>query len=365
MKVLLTGANGFIGKNITLWLTSSGHEVLPYDINSSEEELINYVKECDFVVHLAGINRPLTNEEFYDGNVNFTKKLLDLLEKYNPSVSLIFSSSIQAESDNDYGKSKKMAESLLLDSPITTYVYRLSNVFGKWCRPNYNSVAATFCYNIAHDIEINISNPDALVHFVYIDDICEEFLKVINKEITPSDKDINVVNPIYHVTLKQLSDTIYSFKNSRTNLFVPSQSDEFTKKLYSTYLSYLPEDNFSYELTSHTDNRGSFSEFLKSDDNGQLSINVIRPGITKGNHYHHTKNEKFLVVSGKCSTKFRKINETKVIEYITSGDHFEVIDIPTGYTHNITNIGEEDAVVIMWANETFDPNHPDTFYEEV
>ncbi len=365
MKVLITGSNGFIGKNLALWLKNSGHEVLSYDINSSEEELVNYVKECDFVVHLAGINRPLTKEEFFDGNVNFTKKLLDLLEQYNPHASLIFTSSIQAASDNDYGKSKKMAEDLLLSSPITSYVYRLSNVFGKWCRPNYNSVVATFCYNIAHDIEISISNPENLIPFVYIDDICEEFLKVINQEVTPSDHDINEVTPIYNVTLKQLSETIYSFKNSRDNLYVPSLSDEFTKKLYSTYLSYLPENDFSYELTAHSDNRGSFIEFLKSDGNGQLSLNVIHPGITKGNHYHHTKNEKFLVVSGKCSTKFRKIGETKVIEYITSGDHFEVIDIPTGYTHSITNIGEEDAVVLMWASETFDPNHLDTTYEEI
>lgn len=364
MNILVTGAKGFIAFNLTLWLQNAKHTILPYDIDSSEEDLISFIKQADFVVHLAGVNRPLTKEEFYDGNTNFTKKLIDLIKKSGKNLPIIFSSSIQAELDNDYGKSKRMAEDFLFASKLNVFVYRLSNVFGKWCRPNYNSALATFCYNIARNLPIEIRDRDYVVHYNYVDDICREFLDVIGGTKRENDK-ILYINPTYDCSLGHLADLLYSFKESREKCFVPSSKDEFEKKLYATYLSYLLEDGFSYDLNMHIDSRGSFTEFIKTPNHGQVSVNVAHPGIVKGNHYHQTKNEKFLTISGTCSIKFRKIGTDKVIEYIVSGNKFQVVDIPTGYTHSITNIGTTDSVTIMWANEPFDPENPDTFYEEV
>lgn len=365
MKVLLTGANGFIGKNMFLFLTNEHHEVFCYDIDNTVDELEFFIKQSDAVIHLAGINRPLTSEEFYNGNTNFTKQLVDLIVKYNKKdIPFVMSSSIQASLDNDYGKSKLLAESYVLQSGINARIYRLANVFGKWCRPNYNSAVSTFCYNIAHDLPIEIRDKSYIVHFNYIDDICETFLKeILTKEV---DKvDYKLLEPTYDCSLGHLADLLYSFKKSRNNIVAPSYKNEFEKKLYSTYLSYLPKDKFSYDLLTHEDSRGSFTEFIKTDYQGQVSVNVAHPGITKGNHYHHTKNEKFLTVSGKCSIKFRKVGTSEVIEYIVSGDKLQVVDIPCGYTHNITNIGDNDSVTIMWANEPFDKDKPDTFFEEV
>ena len=369
MKILITGSNGFIGRNLSLWLKFSGHTVLGYDATDNESTLANALKEADFIVHLAGINRPLNNQEFYDGNTNFTKKLVDLIKESKRKIPLIYSSSIQAELDNDYGKSKKMAEDYLLsfqkESKNIVYVYRLSNVFGKWCRPNYNSALATFCYNIANNLPIEVRDQNYIVHYVYIDDICKEWLNLIEGKINKNSRVLQEVLPIYNVSLGQLSDMLNGFKNSRANLNTPSTKDEFEKKLYATYLSYLPEKDFSYPLNMHIDDRGSFTEFLKTPENGQVSVNIAHPGITKGNHFHHTKNEKFLTVTGECLVKFRKIGTKEVIEYKVSGNKLEVIDIPTGYTHSITNIGKTDSVTIMWSNEQFDPNNPDTFFEEV
>lgn len=364
MNVLVTGAKGFIGLNLCLWLKNANHSVFEYDKDSSEKDLVEYISKADFIVHLAGINRPLTKEEFYDGNSNFTKKLIDLVKDSGRSVPIIFSSSTQASLDNDYGKSKKMAEDYLFASGLTAYVYRLANAFGKWCRPNYNSAAATFCYNVAHDLPIEIRDSEYVVHYNYVDDICLEFLKVISGE-KRNHKQVLYVQPTYDCSLGHLADLLYSFKETRSSLQAPSIADEFEKKLYATYLSYIPEDQFSYDLNMHSDNRGSFTEFLKTPQNGQVSVNIAHPGITKGNHYHHTKNEKFLTVSGTCSIKFRKIGTDKIVEYIVSGDKLQVVDIPTGYTHSITNIGNNGSVTIMWASEPFDPNNPDTFFEEV
>ncbi len=369
MKVLITGSNGFIGRNLSLWLKSSGHTVIGFDAADNEATLVNALKEVDFIVHLAGINRPLNKQEFYDGNTNFTKKLVDLIKQSNRKIPLIYSSSIQAELDNDYGKSKKMAEDYLLsfqkESKNLVYVYRLSNVFGKWCRPNYNSALATFCYNIANDLPIEVRDPNYVVHYVYIDDICKEWLFLIEGKITKDSRVLQEVLPIYDVSLGMLSDMLNAFKNSRTNMNAPSTKNEFEKKLYATYLSYLPENNFSYPLNMHVDSRGSFTEFLRTPENGQVSVNIANPGITKGNHYHHTKNEKFLTVSGECLIRFRKVDSKEVIEYKVSGEKLEVIDIPPGYTHSITNIGKTNSVTIMWSNEQFDPNNPDTYFEEV
>lgn len=364
MKILLTGSNGFIGKNLTLWLKNHNHEVLGVDIDNADQ-LENYLIECDYIVHLAGVNRPLNQEEFYDGNTNLTKHLVDLLKKHHKDVPLIYSSSIQADLDNDYGKSKKLAEDYLLSSGLRTYVYRLKNVFGKWCRPNYNSVVATFCYNVAHDLPLTIRDESYVVTFNYIDDICRSWLNVIEDKNNSGSKDILYVEPSYECSLGDIAKLLYKFKNNRKSLLAPSSLNEFEKKLYATYLSYLDTKDFKYQLDMHVDNRGSFTEFIKTENEGQVSINIAKPGIVKGNHYHHTKNEKFLVVKGTCSIKFRKVDSDEIIEYIVSGDNLEVVDIPTGYTHSITNIGTEDSVTVMWANEPFDKDNPDTYFLEV
>lgn len=367
MKILVTGAKGFIGKNLVLALKNQKFDVFEYDQSSTEEELNKYVKEAEFVIHLAGINRPLTNEEFYDGNANFTKKLVDLILKAHPikKIPIIFSSSIQASLENDYGRSKKMAEDYLFASRLPVYIYRLANVFGKWCRPNYNSAAATFCYNVAHDLPIEVRDRNYVLHYNYIDDIVTEFIRILNLKFKIGKKIILSINPTYDCSLGRLADLLYYFKNTRKDNLTPYMGDEFQKKLYATYLSYLDPHDFAYDLNSREDNRGSFTEFLKTPTYGQVSVNVAHPGITKGNHYHHTKNEKFLTVSGETLIRFRKIGEKEVYEYRTSGKKLQVVDIPTGYAHSITNIGKTDSVTIMWANEVFDSENPDTFPEEV
>lgn len=364
-KILVTGAAGFIGKNLCLMLEQQGYEVLKFDRNT-EEPLEELVKQADMVMHLAGVNRPMSTQEFYDGNANLTVRLIRILEADGRKLPLLLSSSIQAERDNDYGKSKKMAEDAVFaygrQTGSEVYVFRLDNAFGKWCRPNYNSVVATFCNNIARNLPVTINDPDAEVRFVYIDDICHAFISCIDQSC--SDGYLKV-SPSYPVTIGKLAELLQGFHDSRSTLQVPELEDGFEKKLYSTYLSYLPEEQFSYDLLSHTDQRGSFTEFLKSPDRGQVSINIAHPGIVKGNHWHHTKNEKFLVVKGTGIIRFRKIGTDHVIEYPVSDRKLEVVDIPVGYTHNIENTGTEDMITIMWANESFDPDHPDTFYEEV
>ena len=329
-----------------------------------------YTSDCDFVFHLAGINRPKDVSEFYEGNATFTEALCSLLEEHDNKSPILISSSIQASRDNDYGKSKKEGEEYLLnhgkkmDSKV--YVYRLANLFGKWCRPNYNSVTATWCYNVANEKDIQINDPNVELPLCYIDDVVNEFLNALEGHPTACKEGIYEVHPVHHVKLGELANIIKSFKESRGTLNVPDMKEgSLEKKLYSTYLSYLPKDKFSYPLKMNTDQRGSFTEFLKTEEYGQVSVNVSKPGITKGQHWHHSKNEKFLVVSGKGLIQFRDIYSDKIIEYYVSGDKLEVIDIPTGYTHNIINIGESDMVTIMWANEKFDPEHPDTYYEEV
>jgi UDP-2-acetamido-2,6-beta-L-arabino-hexul-4-ose reductase len=277
----------------------------------------------------------------------------------------MLSSSIQAKLDNPYGVSKKAGEDLLLEYGRETgsdvLIYRFPNVFGKWCRPNYNSAVATFCHNVTHDLPIQVNDRSVNMTLVYIDDVVKELIAALEGNPNKSGEFCKV--PVEHkITLGEIVDLIYSFKESRKNLLVADLSDSFTKKLYSTYLSYLPEDQFSYLLKMNVDERGSFTEFLKSNDRGQVSVNISKPGITKGQHWHHTKNEKFLVVSGKGVIRFRKIDEEKVHEYFVSGEKLEVVDIPVGYTHNIENLGETDMVTVMWVNEVFDPERPDTYF---
>lgn len=369
MKILVTGAMGFVGKNLVLELKNRGYEdIFCYDVNSSEEELEKYTKECEFVFHLAGVNRPKDQKEFMEGNFGFTSVLLEKLKKHSSKAPILISSSIQASLSNPYGESKKAGEDLIFaygkENGVKTFVYRLPNVFGKWCRPNYNSAVATFCHNIANNLPITVNDPDVVMNLVYIDDVVNEFINALENKAN-KDGDYCKIPVVHTIKLGEIAEMIKGFKNSRESLIVPDQGNEFSKKLYATYLSYLPKNKFSYPLNMHIDERGSFTEFLKTEEYGQVSVNVAKPGIVKGNHYHHTKNEKFLVVKGKASIKFRLPHSSEIIEYIVSGEKLEVVDIPTGYTHSIENIGNTDLVTIMWANEKFDPDKPDTYFLEV
>lgn len=376
MKILITGAKGFVGKNICLFLRNAGYtDIVEFDIDSPKTLLDNAVKDCDFVLHFAGVNRPKDVSEFIEGNFGFTSELLQKLKSANNKAPVLITSSIQAALDNPYGKSKKAAEDYMFayakETGAKVYVYRLPNVFGKWCRPNYNSAVATFCNNIANNLPITVNDPSVEMTLVYIDDIADEVLRALNGNATKGDG--NVISsefcmvPITHkIKLGEIVELLYSFKESRANLQVPQMTiGSIESKLYSTYLSYLAEDDFSYGLKMNVDDRGSFTEFLRTSDRGQVSVNVAKPHIVKGNHWHHSKNEKFLVVKGKAVIRFRKVGETRVIEYNVSGDKLEVVDIPTGYTHNIENVGDEDLVTVMWANEAFNPEKPDTFFEKV
>ena len=374
MKVLVTGAKGFVGRNLCLTLEQMPDiEVLKYDLGD-EPKFDGYATECDFVMHLAGVNRPKDPAEFRMGNTVFTEDILEKLAARQNPPPVLLSSSIQAALDNDYGKSKAAAEVAVraygekTGAPV--FIYRLANVFGKWCRPNYNSAVATWVYNIARDLPVMVRDPAATVTLVYIDDVVKAFVSCLSQqEPCPYTNDgvVMSVSPFYTKTLGEITDLIRSFHGEPANLMVPDQRDGFTKKLYSTYLAALPEDKFSYPLTMHCDNRGSFTEALHSAERGQVSVNVSKPGIAKGQHWHHTKHEKFLVVSGKGEINFRMADDPngKVISYKVSGEKLEVVRIPPGYTHNIVNVGDTDMVTLMWANEVFDPANPDTFRLEV
>ncbi len=369
MKILVTGAKGFVGKNLTAELRNKGYnEIFEFTRESDPSLLETYTKKCDFVFHLAGVNRPKDESEFMEGNFGLTSKLLELLKKNNNKAPVLITSSIQAEKDNPYGRSKKAGEKLLYyyyyETDAKVYVYQLPNLFGKWSKPNYNTVVATFCHNIARGLDIQINNPDSDLNLCYIDDVLEEFIRALEGNPTTQD-DLCVVPVTHNIKLGELANLIKSFKESRTDLSIPNMEDSLTKKLYSTYLSFLPEDQFSYDLKMNCDHRGSFTEFMRTPERGQVSVNVSKPGITKGNHWHHTKNEKFLVVSGEGLIRFRKIDSEEIIEYRVSGEKLQVADIPTGYTHSIVNVGESDLVTVMWANECFDPEKPDTYFLEV
>ncbi|KMK93096.1 capsular polysaccharide biosynthesis protein CapF [Rossellomorea marisflavi] len=369
MKILVTGSNGFIGKNLIAELKNRGYDdIFEFTRKSDPSQLEEFVNNCDFVFHLAGVNRPENDSEFMKDNFQLTSQLLELLRKYENKAPILLTSSIQAGKDTPYGKSKKAGEDLLFEHYYKTdtkvYIYRLPNVFGKWSKPNYNTVVATFCHNIARDLDIQVTNPDAEVTLSYIDDVLEEFVGALEGSPTIKD-DFCIVPETYNITIEKLAALIKSFKESRSNLSIPNMDNRLTKKLYSTYLSFLPEDQFSYKLKMNTDRRGGFTEFLRTPERGQVSVNVSKPGITKGNHWHHTKNEKFLVVSGEGLIRFRKINSVDIIEYRVSGDRLEVVDIPIGYTHSIVNTGDNELVTIMWANECYNPEKPDTYYVEV
>ena len=363
MKVLVTGAKGFIGKHMCLLLKRSGHDVFEYDLDSSLDELKEYVNNADFVIHLAGINRPLSIQEFYDGNANFTKRLIDLIIDSGKSIPVIMSSSIQASLDNDYGKSKKMGEDYLLNSGLPVYVYRLANAFGKWCRPNYNSACATFCYNIAHNLQIQIRDREYVVHFNFVEDICKTFLKDIDGD-RKGKKEILYVNPTYDCSLGRLADLLYYFKNEiESDRHLPLLHDEFEFKLFKTFCDYLSDEGYSFNYAE--DSRGSFDELYKSKKWGQISDNMAFPGITKGGHYHKYKKEIFYTVIGKSEIKQRNIDNNELIVDVVSGDNPNPINIRVGYTHQITNIGNINSHTIMWISEIYNPETHDTYKEPV
>ena len=368
MEVLVTGAKGFIGKNLLERLSRVENLVIhSFDTENKIDELEEYIDRIDFIFHLAGINRPENPEEFYKGNRDTIKELINLIEKRELKIPILVTSSIQVDRDNDYGRSKLQGEMFLREyserNNVPVYIYRLPNVFGKWCRPNYNSVIATWCHNIANDLDIQISDRNISLNFVYIDDVVNTFTDHI---LEIKERKAYYEIPIsYTKTLGEIADLLYSFKKNRNNLIIEKVGRGFERALYSTYLSYLPKDKFSYELIEHKDTRGAFVEILKTKDSGQFSISTSKPGITRGNHYHNTKNEKFLVIKGEAVIRFRHITSDEVIEYYVSDKKLEVVDIPVGYTHNITNIGDEEMVLVIWANELFDKENPDTYYLEV
>ena len=382
MRILVTGAKGFVGKNLVCALNNLKEgkdrtrlnlkiqEVFEVDIDTPQSLLETYAKKADFVFNLAGVNRPKETAEFMTGNFGFAETLLKLLKKYNNTCPVMLSSSTQASSDNDYGKSKKAGEDLLFqyskETGARVFVYRFPNLFGKWCRPNYNSAVATFCNNIANDLPIQVNNRETLLTLVYIDDLIKELLNALEGKET-RDGDFCRVKCEHKATLGEIVDLLYTFKEQPNTLLMPEiPENSFAKKLYSTYLSYLPKEKISFPLKMNVDSRGSFTELLKTKNCGQFSVNISKPSITKGEHWHHSKWEFFIVVSGHGLIKLRKIGSDEVFEFEVSGDKIEAIHMLPGYTHNIINLSDtEDLVTLMWANEQFDPSRPDTFGEKV
>ena len=382
MNILVTGAKGFVGRNLVSQLHNIGSgkakehalsgkslTVFEYDLDSDLSDLDSYCRQADFVFNLAGVNRPKDRTEFMEGNFGFASTLLSALKKHNNTCPVMISSSVQAALDNPYGESKRAGEQLLFDYGRETgakvLVYRFPNVFGKWCRPNYNSAVATFCYNIARDLPILVNDPDVVMNLVYVDDVVDELVAALNGEEHRTGDYCEV--PVMHtITLGGIVELITGFKDMHTDLSVPDLGDAFTKKLYSTYLSYLPEEKFIYPLKMNVDERGSFTEIIRTSDRGQFSVNISKPGITKGQHWHHTKNEKFVVVRGHGLIQLRKIGSEEIIEFEVSGDRMEAVEMIPGYTHNIINLSErENLVTVMWCNECFDSRKPDTYFEKV
>jgi UDP-2-acetamido-2,6-beta-L-arabino-hexul-4-ose reductase len=364
-NVLITGVNGFIGRNLAAHLRVDGQiRLLGFDVDNSTEDLVDLLVQADFVFHLAGVNRPETEAEFQTSNVDLTARVINILRKKAHSTPLVLSSSTQAAQDNAYGRSKKLAEEQVFayskQTGAPVYVYRLPGLFGKWSRPNYNSVVSTFCYNISRNLPIQINTPEHLLTLTYIDDVISEFRANIEGISHRDQADFCFVPQKFQITLQELADLIRSFRTGRDTAIVPDASDLLTKYLYATYLSYLEIDNFSYYPDMKTDARGWLFELIKSPHMGQIFVSQTKPGITRGGHYHHTKAEKFVVVQGQGVIRFRKIDNDTVVEYPVSGEKIEIVDIPPGYTHDITNVGAVDLITLFWASEVFDPNNPDT-----
>ena len=373
VKILITGAHGFVGRNLTETLKAvrdgkdrtrdlpTELELLAYTRQSPEGTLEEYCAEADFVFHLAGVNRPETEEEFLTGNRDLTARILSALEKAGNPCPVLLTSSVQALRDNPYGRSK------LAGAGAKVLIYRLPNLFGKWCRPNYNSVVATFCHNIARGLPITVSDSETRLTLCYIDDVVDEFLRALKGEETVGEDGLCVVPVTHTATLGEIVDLLHQFHDQPRTLMLPEIPDgSFVKKLYSTYLSYLPEEAVCFPLKMNTDQRGSFTELLRTASCGQFSVNISKPGITKGQHWHHSKWEFFVVVSGRALIQQREIGSGKVLEFRVSGKNIQAVHMLPGYTHNIINLSQtEDLVTLMWANEPFDPRHPDTYFEEV
>lgn len=369
MNILITGAKGFVGSNLVCFLRqlTEKHTIYEYDRESTEEQLDQYTKNCDFVFHLAGVNRPEKTEEFMEGNFGFTSTLLNKLKEHNNKAPIMISSSIQAELDNDYGKSKKAGEDLIFnygkENSIPVYVYRFPNLFGKWCRPNYNSVIATFCNNIATDQEITINDSKVKLTLAYIDDVCEELIRCLNGKPTKKGQFCKVPKT-YTRTLGNIAKHIKSFKNEYNGIYVPETGCGFVKRLYATYTSYLPKEQLVVDLVDHRDERGNFCELIRTKRHGQVSISTTKPGIERGKHYHHTKIERFMVVKGKARITFEHIVTHAKIEISVSGDKLQYVTIPVGYQHKIDNMGDDELILLMWASELYDDNKPDTYVME-
>ena len=364
MKVLITGAKGFIGQNIVSRFSVEDYiEVIQYMRESTIDELRIALTEVDFICHMAGVNRPKDENEFAQVNTDFTSKLCKEIHHTGRHIPILFASSVHVERDNLYGKSKLDAEEVLLQYSNETgslvYIFRLPHVVGKWCRPNYNSVVATFCYNIARNLPIKIDDPDYQLNLVYIDDFIDMILQIISGE--RSFGPYCEVSPSYLITVGNLATQLQVFKDSRSTLITERVGKGLLRILYATYTSYLPLKDFSYNIEKHSDNRGLFAEVLKTKDSGQFSFFTAHPGITRGGHYHHSKTEKFLVIKGEAKFQFRNIMTNKLHQILTSAENLQVVETIPGWVHDITNIGDDEMVVMLWANEIFDSQHPDTY----
>jgi UDP-2-acetamido-2,6-beta-L-arabino-hexul-4-ose reductase len=368
MRILITGSNGFIGKNLHLRLSElEGYEVHCFSRSDRLEALEAAVAQADAIIHLAGVNRPKDPLEFTEGNVNLTEQLCRYIKKTGRAIPLLIASSTQADLDNPYGVSKRAAEdaarALVVDTGNPVVIYRLPNVFGKWCKPNYNSVVATFCHNIACGLPIQINDPNVQLALVYVDDVVTEFISQLEKK--PDGLVQGIIQPVYSITLGELAKQIESFKDCRTSLVVEPVGIKLVRALYSTYVSYLPPEKFAYDLPKYGDERGVFVEMLKTKDSGQFSFFTAHPGVTRGGHYHHTKTEKFLVIKGKARFGFRHMLTNEVHHLDTSGDKPQVVETVPGWTHDVTNVGDDEMVVMLWANEIFDRAKPDTISSKV
>ena len=367
-KVLITGAHGFIGKNLVVALRENHHlDVMSFGRGDSDDRLYSQLSEADIVIHLAGENRPKSQDYFEITNIGLTNKIAENLKSLDKKTAIIFASSVQANLDNPYGKSKLNAEKILKNlsevngNPVT--ICRLPGVFGKWCKPNYNSVVATFCHNIANAQEIRIDDPHHIIRIVYIDDVVDLFKCAI--KTVKSGVNYEVVGPIYDISLSDLAAQIEAFEKSRGSQISEPVGLGLVRALYATYVSCLPERKFAYEISSHSDDRGVFVEMIKTPNCGQFSYFTAHPGITRGGHYHHTKTEKFLVLSGEAKFKFRHLISNEIVEIFTKGDIPKIVDTIPGWAHDITNIGKDDMIVMLWANEIFDISNPDTIASKV
>ena len=365
-KILITGATGFIGKNLTATLLQAGYTNLYlYDRENTLSQLEQYCTDADFVFHLAGVNRPVDVKEFYEGNTDFSATLLKTLKEKGNKAPVVVSSSIQAQLDNDYGKSKKMGEELFMaNGHNPAFIVRLYGVFGKWSRPNYNTVVATFMHNVAHGLPLQINDPDKELTLCYIDDVIAKFVDILENtaDYKPGFFEIDT---LHRITLGKLAEKITNFGKNRETLVMPPLNTLLDQRLYGTYLSYLDDDKFSYQLKKNEDNRGWLAEFIKSESFGQIFVSTTKPGITRGDHWHHTKVEKFFVLSGKAEISFRHMITDEIIRYTVEGNTPTVVDIPVGYTHKITNIGDTEVICLFWSSEIFNPNKPDTYYVKV